>query len=75
MRAVLGLLCFLSLTCNAASDPTPTCSAKLAAAEALLNEIASGTLDSTAEGLPDTLARAVETWTRESAEEVDARRG
>jgi hypothetical protein len=70
MRAVLGLLCFLSLTCSAASDadPAPTRSAKLAATEALLSEIAARPSDGEAEDLPERLARAVESWTDGSVE-------
>jgi hypothetical protein len=72
MRAVLGLLCFLSVTCNATSDADPTRSAKLAAAEALLSEIAARAprpSNDEAEGLPDGLARAVEAWSSGRGEE------
>ena len=62
MRVVLGLLCFLSLTCNAPAeaDPASTRADKLAAAEAIVNEISSRRLEGKAEGLPDGLAQAVD---------------
>ena len=71
MRSVLGLLCCLTLAGNAAADgnPASTRSEKRTAAKALLVEISSPRSNGEAEGLPDSLARAMETWTGERGEE------
>ena len=70
MRAILGLLCLLTFTCTATAeaDPSATRSEKLAAAEALVIEIASRRSDGEPEDLPDGVARAVGAWTEQSVE-------
>jgi hypothetical protein len=62
MRAILGLLCFLSLGVAPASDDALTRAGKVAAIQTLLEEITAKREDDDAAGLPDELASAVDRW-------------
>jgi hypothetical protein len=71
MRSLLGLLCCLTLSVEAGPNPTPgtTRAQKIATTEALLVEISSAGTDGEAEALPEGLARAMDAWTGDMAEE------
>jgi hypothetical protein len=64
MRALLGLLCFLSFAPEsvASAADTPGRSQKLAEMQILLAEISSKRLDGEPQDLPDDVATAVDLW-------------
>ena len=70
MRALLGFLCLLCVDAGAATpnDDPRARAERVAAVQALLDEISARRPDDNADGLPEELARAVDRW-------MDARDG